>query len=92
MFPSERGLAKWLIKAIKACDLYSIKDILPGDAIPKKPYENILAKYFGSYAPMIIARPVIVLIVENDRKLIDEWLLIAVGESRRSAGEKLIER
>jgi len=78
MFLGERGLAKWLIKAIKACDLYSIKDVLSGDAIPKKPYEDILAKYFGSYAPMIMARPDIVLIVEDYRKLIDEWLLIAV--------------
>ena len=78
MFLGERGLAKWLIKAIKACDLYSIKDVLSGDAIPKKPYEDILVKYFGSYAPMIIARPDIVLIVEDYRRLIDEWLLIAV--------------
>lgn len=78
MFASERTLARWLIKAIEACNLSSIRDILPGDAMPKKPYENVLAKYFGSYAPMIMAKPDIVLIVEDHEKLIDEWLLIAV--------------
>jgi len=63
---------------MKACNLYSVKEILPGNAIPKKPYEDILAKYFGSYAPMIMTKPDIVLIVEDYRKLIDEWFLIAI--------------
>ena len=78
MFPNERSLAKWLIKAIKACALHSIKDTLSGNAIPKKPYEDILVKYFGSYVPMIIARPDIVMIIEDYRKLIDEWSLVAI--------------
>jgi len=78
VFPNEHSLAKWLIKAIKACALCSIKDILSGNTIPKKPYEDILVKYFGSYVPMIIARPDIVMIIEDYRKLIDEWLLVAI--------------
>ncbi len=78
MFSGERSLAKWLIKAIKACDIHLIKVILPGETIPKKLYEDILVKYFRSYAPMIMARPDIVLIVEDYRRLVDEWLLIAV--------------
>jgi len=78
MFRSERSLVQWIIKAMKACNLSSVKDVLSGDAIPKKPYGDILAKYFGSYAPMIMAKPDIVLIVEDYKKLIDEWLLIAV--------------
>ena len=78
MFTNERSLTRWLIKTIKASNLYSVKGLLSGDAIPKKPYGDILVNYFGSYAPMIIARPDIVLVVEDYRKLLDEWLLIAV--------------
>jgi len=78
MFPDERGLAKWLIKAIKACGLRSIKNVRSGGAIPRKPYGDILAKYFGSYAPMIVARPDVVLVVEDYRMLVDQWLLAAV--------------
>jgi len=78
MFASERSLVKWFVETIRAYNLSSIKDILLGDAISRKPYENILIKYFGSYAPMIIAKPDIVLIVEDYKKLVDEWLLIAI--------------
>jgi len=78
MFTNERSLTRWLIKTIKVSNLYSVKGLLSGDAIPKKPYGDILVNYFGSYAPMIIARPDIVLVVEDYRKLLDEWLLIAV--------------
>jgi len=71
MFKNERSLAQWLIEAIKACNLSSVR-------IPKESYEDILTKHFGSYAPMIIAKPDIILVVRDYRRIVDELLLIAV--------------
>ena len=84
MFSDERSLAEWLIKAIKACNISSIKDVRSGDAIPKKFYEDILKTYYGSHAPLFMAKPDIVPIVEDyayyihNKGVIDEWLLVAV--------------
>ncbi|RLF02204.1 MAG: hypothetical protein DRK00_10355 [Thermoprotei archaeon] len=78
MFRDERDLARWLIEAIKACNLYSVKEILLGNAMRKKSYEDILVKYFGSYTPIIVSEPDIVLVIEDYEKITDEWLLVAI--------------
>ncbi len=77
-FKNEHELTQWLIKAIKNCNLSFVKEIFSGAMIPKKPYEDMLVKYFGAHAPMIMAKPDIVLIIDDYRKVIDEWLLVAI--------------
>ena len=78
MFKDERVLTRWLIKAVGNCDISQVKRILHGDSLPNKPYGELLEEYFGSYAPMIIARPDVVLIVEDYKRLLDEWFLMAI--------------
>jgi len=75
---NERHLTKLFIRAVKTCNLYSVKNIFSGDTISRKKYGDIFTKYFGQYAPIIVAKPDVVLIVEDHKKLIDEWLIIAI--------------
>ena len=55
-----------------------MRNTISGDVIARKLYENVLIKYSGSYAPIIIAKPDIILVVEDYKRIINELLLIAV--------------
>ena len=76
MFRDERSLAKRLAETIKSCS--QVKNIVLGSKIPKESYEDILSKYFNSYAPMFMPKPDIIIITEDYEKTIDEWLIIAI--------------
>jgi len=78
MFKSEQELATWFIKTLKKLDLPSVKDALPGHTIRKEPFKSVLVRYFGSPAPLLLARPDVVLVVEDQQRAVDRWLLIAV--------------
>ena len=54
----------------------SIRDVRSG--VPKRRYERALMKYFGSHASTIMATPDVVMVVEDWRRLVDEWALVAM--------------
>lgn len=78
MFRNERHLASHIASNIKPNSYLSVKDVILGDQMPKVGFEAILSRYFDAYAPKYMARPDIIIITEDFKKVVDEWLLIAI--------------
>jgi len=78
MFRNERELARSIATNIRQDPYLSIKDILSENDISKSEFEEILAKYFDVQAPRFIAKPDIIIVAEDPKKIIDEWFLITI--------------
>jgi len=78
MFRNERELARYIATNIRSDPYLSVKNILSENDISKSEFEEILVKYFGVQAPRFIAKPDIIMVAEDPRKLVDEWLLITI--------------
>ena len=78
MFRDERELTRYIVANIRREPYPSMKDILSENDISKSKFEEILAKYFDVQAPRFIAKPDIIVVAEDPKKIIDEWLLIAI--------------
>jgi len=79
MFRSERHLAGHIANNIKSnSHLSTVKDVILEHRMSKAGFENVLGRYFDAHAPMYIAKPDIIIIAEDPKKVVDEWLLVAV--------------
>mgnify|MGYP000453932545 CR=1 FL=1 len=78
MFRNERELARYIATNIRSDPYLSVKNILSENDISKSEFEEILVKYFDVQAPRFIAKPDIIMVAEDPKKLIDEWLLITI--------------
>ena len=78
MFTNERQLASQFAKNIRSNSYLSVKDVTSGNQLSKAGFENVLSTYFDNYAPSFMARPDIILIADDIRKVIDERLLVAI--------------
>jgi len=78
MFRNERELARYIAANIRSDPYLSVKNILSENDISKSEFEEILVKYFDVQAPRFIAKPDIIMVTEDPKKLIDEWLLITI--------------
>ena len=77
-FKTERHLANYIAESIRSDPYLSVKNILSENDISKSEFEEILVKYFDVQAPRFIAKPDIIIVAEDPKKLVDEWLLITI--------------
>jgi len=78
MFKDERHLARHIASNIKSEPHFSVKHVTLGDAMSSKDFEDVLGRFFGAYAPMYVARPDIIIVAEDAKRVVDEWLLVAI--------------
>ena len=78
MFKDERRLARQIASNMKSEPYLSVKRVILGDAMSRKDFEDVLGRYFGAYAPMYVARPDIIIVAEDAKRVVDEWLLVAI--------------
>ncbi len=77
-FRDKRHLAMQIISNIKLDPYLSVKDVILGDRMSKMGFEYVLSRYFDVYAPRFMARPDIIIVAEDIKNVVDEWLLVAV--------------
>ena len=78
MFKDERQLARHIASKMRSEPSLGVKLAISGDEMSKKGFEDVLSRYFGAHAPMYVARPDVVVVVEDVKRVVDEWLLIAI--------------
>ena len=78
MFGDERHLARQITSNIKSDPYLSVKDVILGDRMSKMGFEDVLSRYFDVYAPRYMARPDIIIVAEDVKNVVDEWLMVAM--------------